>query len=120
MVCTCINGYHGNDLPNAYCLGIVFHVRIVYIYSYVSYSKICIVYITQLSLLFYSRVTESREVALFHKRLGAGTKEFKGREFRFQIAFFSLNSFFVGSVIAHLLLYKWSRNSVGTVYPFSV
>ena len=31
-----INGCHGNDLTNAYCLGIVFHVRIVSIYSYVS------------------------------------------------------------------------------------
>ena len=41
---------------------------------------------------FYSRVTESREVALFPKDLGC-YKWVKGREFWFQIAFFSLNPF---------------------------
>ena len=33
---------------------------------------------------------------------------------------FQFESIFVGSVIADLLGSKWSRNSVGTVYPFSV
>ena len=28
LVCTCINGCQGNDLPNAYCLGIVFHMHL--------------------------------------------------------------------------------------------
>ena len=39
----------------------------------------------------------------FPTRLGAATKEFKGREVWFQIRFFQFKSIFVGSVIADLL-----------------
>ena len=57
------------------------------------------VYITQHLLSFLLSCYRIKRSSTFPGRLGATTKEFKGREFWFQLAFFSLNPFFVGSVI---------------------
>ena len=113
MVCTCINGCQGNDLPNVYWLGIVFQVRIVYIYSYVSVaatgvgrvqSNLHSIYNSALTVI--SCVTESREVSLFPRDLGLQQRSLRVVNFSFRMRFFQFESFFVGSVIADLLKSK--------------
>ena len=70
----------------------------------IQYSQICIVYITQLLLLFLLPCFRIKRSITFPKRLGAATKEFKGREFWYQIVcVFQFESIFVGSVIVDLL-----------------
>ena len=57
----------------------------------------------------------------FSKRSGAATKGFESCEFKFQVAFFNLNTAFLFSGIVRM--YVWKKiisNFVGTVYPFGV